>query len=165
MNIDEYFYGSSNFMENKIENEKTKKKEMKIMKEYYLNKKEEKVTEKKTKKKEKKEKKKKSKNKKQPRNKTQKILNKNIKKLDKIFDLKNKTLREMDFQKMANRLNTTKFLYKSRMVIYPVDLYLEIQRNKLFKEESKFAVYSLFLKNRKNDRKVISKSEVRSFNS
>jgi hypothetical protein len=108
---------------------------MKIMKEYYFDQtaKKEKAKNSKKKKSEKLSKK----NSLQPRNKVQKILSKNKDKLNKFFNLESQTLREMNFCEMASKLNTTNFLFKSRMVIYPVDLYLEITRNKLFKEEGK----------------------------
>lgn len=109
------------------------KKEMKIMKEFYSDTKQEKADKKKPK--AKKAKGKKAAKSLLPRNKIQRILAKNMKKMEEFFGLSEKSLLEMDFQKMANKLNTTKFLYKSRMVVYPVDLFLEIQRHEAHKAD------------------------------
>ena len=130
-----FFY--INKTNNEKDKEKSKKREMKIMKEYYSN--QTKKNERNLKKQNQKKKNTKSfnKNSQQPRNKIQNILFKNKDKIEKHFNLKNKSLRQMNFCEMTNKLNTTKFLFRSRMVIYPVDMYLEIKRNKLHKEEGK----------------------------
>lgn len=130
-----FFY--INKTNNEKDKEKSKKREMKIMKEYYSN--QTKKNERNLKKQNQKKKNTKffNKNCQQPRNKIQNILFKNKDKIEKHFNLKNKSLRQMNFCEMTNKLNTTKFLFRSRMVIYPVDMYLEIKRNKLHKEEGK----------------------------
>ena len=130
-----FFY--INKTNNEKDKEKSKKREMKIMKEYYSN--QTKKNERNLKKQNQKKKNTKffNKNCQKPRNKIQNILFKNKDKIEKHFNLKNKSLRQMNFCEMTNKLNTTKFLFRSRMVIYPVDMYLEIKRNKLHKEEGK----------------------------
>ena len=69
------------------------------------------------------------------RNQNQKIIFRNIKKIIKFFKLENQTSREMDFLKMVNVLNSPQFLQKSRTVLYPIDLYVEIKRHKHLKNK------------------------------
>lgn len=69
------------------------------------------------------------------RNQNQNIIFRNIQKIIKFFKLEKKTSREMDFLKMVNVLNSPQFLQKSRTVLYPIDLYVEIKRHKQLKNK------------------------------